>query len=207
MLFYLVDDHQMFAEAMKSAIQGFQPQADVRVFPNASDALHALRQHTPDLILLDLEMEGMSGTDMLNVLPQHGKHIPVLVCSGNLTPSNIALIAASGARGYLRKSETTAEVKDAIDSLLAGKTYPQGFQPVNAGQANATPSSSSQVHPLSPRQQAILTLMKSGMSHGDIADTLCLSPNTIKTHVRMMYNTLDVNSRIECINKARALGL
>ncbi|WP_296981285.1 helix-turn-helix transcriptional regulator, partial [Thalassolituus sp. UBA1505] len=57
------------------------------------------------------------------------------------------------------------------------------------------------------KQLVILSLMKSGMSNSDMADTLFLSTNTIKTHIRLMYTTLDVNSRIECLNKAEELNL
>ncbi len=201
MLFYLVDDHQMFAEALKNIIEGFGYNCSVRIFPDARPALEQLKSEKPDLIILDLEMEGMTGTDLLKVLPQHGKRIPVLVCSGNITPATIRDIAHAGAGGYLRKSESIQDVRKAIELVANGSAFPENFQPDNkSGEANST-------HPLSPRQQAILTLMKSGMNNSEIADALYLSPNTIKTHVRLMYNTLNVNSRIECLNKARTLSL
>ena len=200
MLFYLVDDHQMFAEALKNIIEGFGHNCTVRVFPDARPALEQLKSEKPDLIILDLEMEGMGGTDMLKILSQHGLEIPVLVCSGNLTPHNMAEIKAVGARGFLRKSESISEVKEAIVAVVEGGYYPPAFRDAKTGKTGTE-------NPLSPRQQAILTLMKSGMSNGEIADMLFLSPNTIKTHVRLMYDTLNVSSRIECLNKARSLGL
>jgi DNA-binding NarL/FixJ family response regulator len=201
MKIYLIDDHQMFAEAMKSSLEAADARLDITVFSNAHDALFQIRDHSPDLIILDLEMEGMTGTDLLKVLPQHGKRIPVLVCSGNISPVTIRDIAHAGAGGYLRKSESIQDVRKAIELVANGSAFPENFQPDNeSGEANST-------HPLSPRQQAILTLMKSGMNNSEIADALYLSPNTIKTHVRLMYNTLNVNSRIECLNKARTLSL
>ena len=200
MLFYLVDDHQMFAEALKNIIEGFGYNCSVRIFPDARPALEQLKSEKPDLIVLDLEMEGMDGTDMLKILSQHGLEIPVLVCSGNLTPHNMAEIKAAGARGFLRKSESISEVKEAIVAVVEGGYYPLAFRDAKTGKTGTE-------NPLSPRQQAILTLMKSGMSNGEIADMLFLSPNTIKTHVRLMYDTLNVSSRIECLNKARSLGL
>ncbi|SIS91232.1 MAG: response regulator transcription factor [Thalassolituus maritimus] len=200
MLFYLVDDHQMFAEALKNIIEGFGHNCTVRVFPDARPALEQLKSENPNLIILDLEMEGMGGTDMLKILSQHGLEIPVLVCSGNLTPHNMGEIKAAGARGFLRKSESITEVKEAIIAVIEGGYYPPEFRDALTGKTGNE-------NPLSPRQQAILTLMKSGMSNGEIADMLFLSPNTIKTHVRLMYDTLNVSSRIECLNKARSLGL
>ena len=200
MLFYLVDDHQMFAEALKNIIEGFGHNCTVSVFSDARLALEKLKSEKPDLIILDLEMEGIGGTDMLKILSQHGLDIPVLVCSGNLTPLNMAEIKEAGARGFLRKSESIAQVKEAIIAVVEGGCYPAEFQETQSGKATKQ-------HPLSPRQQAILTLMKSGMSNGEIADMLFLSPNTIKTHVRLMYDALNVSSRIECLNKARSLGL
>ncbi len=200
MLFYLVDDHQMFAEALKNIIEGFGHNCTVRVFPDARPALEQLKSEKPDLIILDLEMEGMGCTDMLKILSQHGLEIPVLVCSGNLTPHNMAEIKGSGARGILRKSESITEVKEAIIAVVEGGYYPAEFRDAPTGKTASE-------NPLSPRQQAILTLMKSGMSNNEIADMLFLSPNTIKTHVRLMYDTLNVSSRIECLNKARSLGL
>ena len=105
-----------------------------------------------------------------------------------------------GARGFLRKSESITEVKEAIIAVVEGGYYPAEFRDAPTGRTINE-------NPLSPRQQAILTLMKSGMSNSEIADMLFLSPNTIKTHVRLMYDTLNVSSRIECLNKARSLGL
>lgn len=200
MLFYLIDDHQMFAEALKSIIEGLEHNCTVSVFADAHSALKRLRSEKPELIILDLEMEGMSGKDMLKILSQHGLEIPVLVCSGNLTPQNMSEIKVVGARGYLRKSESISDVKEAITTVIKGGCYPPEF-------AGAPSDSTNSQNPLSPRQQAILTLMKSGMSNGEIAEMLFLSPNTIKTHVRLMYDTLNVRSRIECLNRARVLGL
>ena len=76
MKIYLIDDHQMFAEAMKSSLEAADARFNITVFSNAHDALFQIRDHSPDLIILDLEMEGMTGTDLLKVLPQHGKRIP-----------------------------------------------------------------------------------------------------------------------------------
>ncbi|MEK9764940.1 MAG: LuxR C-terminal-related transcriptional regulator, partial [Thalassolituus sp.] len=114
---------------------------------------------------------------------------------------SIARIRHAGARGYMSKSESLEELKSAITRVIAGDYYPESFPTV--GTTENSESSSL----LSNRQRAILTLMKSGMSNSEMADTLYLSPNTIKTHIRLMYNTLDVTSRIECINKAETLGL
>ena len=198
---YLIDDHQMFSEAMRTVISGLFPQVHINVFGDGRSALSHLKAHTPDLIILDLEMAGLSGTDLLHILPQHGKDIPVLVCSGNLNSRSISRIRHAGARGYMSKSESLEELKSAITRVIAGDYYPESFSTV--GTTENSESSSL----LSNRQRAILTLMKSGMSNSEMADTLYLSPNTIKTHIRLMYNTLDVTSRIECINKAETLGL
>lgn len=171
----------------------------VSIIADARSALRQLENDSPDIILLDLELEGMSGLDLLRVLPQHGRNIPVLVCSGNLTPNNLHAISRAGVKGYMRKSESITEVKKAITAVSRGDSYPEGF-------SHSACSPKTNENRLSNRQLAILTLMKSGMSNNEIASTLYLSPNTIKTHVRLMYEALEVSSRIECINRAQSLG-
>lgn len=200
MLFYLIDDHQMFAEALKNVIEGSGYDCTVRVFSNARPALEQLKFEKPNMIILDLQLEGMSGKDVLKVLSQQKIDAPILVCSGNLDPSNMAEIKAAGAKGILRKSESLSEVKKAIMTVVQGGHYPTDFGDI----IPAKPALEAQI---SPRQQAILTLMKSGMSNSEIADVLYLSPNTVKTHIRLMYDKLNVNNRIECINKAKSFGI
>ena len=198
MLIYLIDDHQMFAEAMKTVVSGIIQDCTVKAFTAAEDALKSIHTETPQLVILDLEMSGVNGLMLLDILSQNGKNIPVLVCSGNLCDENKQRVMSAGARGFLSKAEGTEEIKHAITAVLAGENYPQ----------NASDYIDQQCQDLlSNRQRVILTLMQSGMGNAAIADTLCLSTNTIKTHIRLMYNTLDVTSRIECLNKAREMGL
>ena len=201
MLIYLIDDHKMFAEAM-STIIGLNCQgAETRIFYSGADALRALKDETPQLIILDLDMPDLPGIRLLDIFAQHGKDIPVLVCSGNLSNQAMQAVIKAGARGYLCKSEDTNTICHAIHQVTSGHFYP----PAAETQVSADSKETSSL--LSRRQLVILSLMKSGMSNNDMADTLFLSTNTIKTHIRLMYNTLDVNSRIECLNKAEELKL
>lgn len=198
MLIYLIDDHKMFAEAMKTVIAECIPHSCSEVFTSADDALKALCTSSPDLIILDLEMNSINGLMLLDILAQSGKQLPVLVCSGNLTESNKQRVMSAGANGFLSKAQGSGEIREAITNILEGNPYPANADSYRQESEQAV---------LSNRQRVILTLMQSGMANADIADTLFLSTNTIKTHIRLMYNTLDVNSRIECLNKARELGL
>lgn len=197
MLIYLIDDHQMFAEAMKTVVVELISDCVVKLFTSAESALQGITKVTPDLILLDLEMADLSGLMLLEILSQNGKNIPVLVCSGNLTETNKQRVITSGAQGFLSKAQGTKDIDEAIKSILAGKPYPADIKKYQTLEPPL----------LSNRQRAILSLMESGMPNASIADTLCVSTNTIKTHIRLMYSTLNVNSRIECLNKARELGL
>lgn len=197
MLIYLIDDHQMFAEAMKIVVAELIQDCVIDIFTSAESALKSITTATPDLILLDLEMADLSGLMLLEILSQNGKNIPVLVCSGNLTETNKQRVISSGAHGFLSKAQGTNDIHDAINSILANKPYPADIDKYK------TPEQAL----LSNRQRAILSLMESGMPNAAIAETLFLSTNTIKTHIRLMYSALDVNSRIECLNKARELGL
>tara|TARA_B100001059_G_C17791001_1_gene560123 strand:+ start:210 stop:815 length:606 start_codon:yes stop_codon:yes gene_type:complete len=197
MLIYLIDDHQMFAEAMKIVVAELIQDCVIDIFTSAESALKSITTATPDLILLDLEMADLSGLMLLEILSQNGKNIPVLVCSGNLTETNKQRVILSGAHGFLSKAQGTNDIHDAINSILVNKPYPADIDKYK------TPEQAL----LSNRQRAILSLMESGMPNAAIAETLFLSTNTIKTHIRLMYSALDVNSRIECLNKARELGL
>lgn len=197
MFIYLIDDHRMFAEAMKTVVSNLIPNCSIKIYTTAESALQGITKATPDLILLDLELADLSGLMLLEILSQNGKNIPVLVCSGNLTETNKQRVVSSGAHGFLSKAQGTQDIHDAIHNVLAGKPYPTDIEKYKAPDQPL----------LSNRQRAILSLMESGMPNASIAETLFLSTNTIKTHIRLMYSTLNVNSRIECLNKARELGL
>ena len=188
----------MFSDAMKMVIEELILDCSVETFTNAKHALRKINDTPPNMIMLDLEMEGISGLMLLDILLQNGNDIPILVCSGNLTDDNKQKIMSSGAKGFLSKAQGKSDIRTAIECIQSNEFYPLDASRYIHQNTN---------QPLTSRQLVILNLMQSDIPNAKIADLLCLSTNTIKTHIRLMYNTLDVSSRIECLNKARELGL
>lgn len=164
-----------------------------------------LKELQPDVLLLDL---GLHQENSLDALADFVALAPdTRICILSLLDDEASLIRAfqAGAKGYL--------VKGQQDELLIQelKTLYLGGSPLSAGLAQKlalilqpTPT---QASPLTDRQNDILRYLALGYQYKDIANELSLSPMTVRTHIRNIYDVLEVNSKKEAINKGRRFGI
>lgn len=218
----LVDDQTLVRQGIRSllAISG-----RVEVVGEACDGHEALEQIaelSPDVVLLDLRMPRLDGIGVLTALKDREFRPPTLVLT---TFDDDELVLASlrlGARGYLLKDVTLAELVGAIETLAAGRRM---IQPVvtegllqrivcgggtgGGGTGGAQPSTGRvcPVTPLTDREQDVLRLLAGGYSNREIGAALHLSAGTVKNHVSSLLLKLDVRDRTRAVLKAFELGL
>ncbi|MFM9985425.1 MAG: response regulator [Flavobacteriales bacterium] len=179
----LADDHQLVTDGLRMLLST-RPEWTVKGEARNGADLLALLDNTPcDLIITDLSMPGMRGTDLIkNIKAQHPE-IPVLVLTMHDEQEIVQEILLSEAEGYLLKNSGKEEVLLAVDNLLNGKTHYASSLLVNLLQDyKQSKRQEESIKPLSPRELEILQLIVAEYNSREIADKLFISKQTVDTH-------------------------
>lgn len=188
----LIEDHLALRKGLELLLRarGFHV---VGVAASEEEALRLVKARRPDVALVDLGLEGTSGTSLVKRVLDHHPAAGVLIYTGSSDPEELGAAARSGARGFALKSIDTADLVAAIRAVAAGGIW---IDPALAG-ALAPPAA--QTARLSPREREILGLLASGATGEEAAGRLCLSPETVRTHVRNAMRKLDAHTRVHAI--------
>jgi len=181
----------------------------------ADETFDLLREHKPDLLILDLRMAPTDGITLLKSLRESGENTPVLVLTMSEAAEDLAAALRLGVRGYLLKDMEPADVIDAIRRAARGELV---VAPSIAGklatilQSGDEPgSAASLVKQLTGRERQILGYVAAGMSNKAIARALGISHDTVKLHVRHILAKLGLSSRVEAavfaVQNREALGM
>jgi DNA-binding NarL/FixJ family response regulator len=208
----LVDDQTLVREGIRGLLALAD---DIEVVAEAGDgeqALAAIAEHDPDVVLLDLRMPRMDGIAVLEQLQRdHDQPPPVLVLTTFNDDELVLRALRAGARGYLLKDVTLEQLIAAIHRLAAGGTLIQPaitagllerLGPRSAGHDPIAPPPS-----LTPREQDVLGLVAAGFPNRDVAAALHLSEGTVKNHVSSILLKLDARDRTQAVLRAVELGL
>lgn len=199
----LIDDHALFRSGVHALLQR---QADFEVIGEAADGLEGLKrakQFRPDVILLDLNMPGLSGLETLKLLVQDVPETVVIMLTVSEDLDELTLALREGAGGYLLKSIEADTLASAIRKAAAG-------QPVIADDMTARlvaslrtpkpaplPASAVAADPLTTRERDIMRELARGASNKEIARSLMLAESTVKIHVRNILRKLNLTSRVQ----------
>lgn len=195
----LVDDHTLFREGLAELLEHY---GTVHVCGIAGDpdiAKGLIREHQPDVALIDLHLPPTDGITLLNELREEGINTPVLILTVSDEEEDMASALRAGARGYLLKNMEPSEVVDAIQRAARGET-------VVASQMTAKlvtlldgkkGKATSLINQLTQRERQILQYLAKGESNKAIAKELGISHDTVKLHVRNILSKLNLTSRVE----------
>jgi DNA-binding NarL/FixJ family response regulator len=190
-----VDDHPLLREGI-AAVLGNQP--DMSVVGEASnghEALEQCRALRPDIILMDLEMPDMNGTEAITAIRAEFPGAHVIVLSAHGSDAEIRRALNAGAVGYLLKDGLRKELVDAIRRVHAGN------RGVSATVAQRLVESQL-AEPLTERELEILTSVAAGNSNKIVADKLSISEETVKSHMRSILSKLGANDRTHAVTIA-----
>lgn len=209
----LVDDHALFRSGVKALLSR---QPDFDVVGEASDGLEGYKRAAelqPDVVLLDLDMPGISGREAVRMIAEEMPQIHVLMLTVSESSDDLFHCLKSGARGYLLKNIDAEFFVDAVrraargEAVVApgmtGKLVEQLQRPVS----DAQPSPQLPHDRLSPREREILLLLARGASNKEIARDLTLAESTVKIHVQGILRKLGITSRVQAAVYAVEHGL
>lgn len=203
----IADDHAIMREGLK---QLFALTDDLQVVAEAENGamvLERLRQDEIDLLLLDMNMPGVSGEDLVVQIHAHHSNLPVLVLSMHHEPQIAQCMLRSGAAGYLSKMCTPEVLFSAIRRVAAGARFidPQIAEHIALQASGLKPQA--YLDNLSDRELQIMRLFARGASVNQIAETLTISCKTVSTHKTRLMEKMGFTSNAEIIRYAVSLQL
>jgi DNA-binding NarL/FixJ family response regulator len=181
-------------------------------FSSGEDAITKIPVLQPDVVLMDINLGGISGIECVRRLKPDNKDILFMICTVYEEDEKIFEALNAGANGYILKKTSPIKLLDAIRELYEGgapmsaqiaRKVVAVFQQKNNSQENAgqIPVTNNNLKTLSNREMEILVLLSKGMLYKEIAAQLFISQETVRKHVYHMYEKLHVNNRIEAVNK------
>lgn len=202
----VADDHPLYRRAVIDAIRS---RPDLEVAGEAGDGTQALaliRELTPDVAVVDVQMPGLDGFAVLNAVVRDGLGTRILLLTANVDSAAAFRAIGAGAAGCLLKDADADAVCDAVAAVARGETVLAAD--VQASLAREIRLRATEDRPvLSPREREILVLTADGLSAPEIAARLILSPATVRTHLQHLYEKLGVSDRAAAVAEAMRRGL
>jgi two-component system nitrate/nitrite response regulator NarL len=195
----LVDDHTLFRKGLAELLERDELVQVVAMTGQPGEVQGLLRAHRPDVLILDLNMPGTDGINLMQQLRGEGFALPILILTVSEAEEDLARALRSGANGYLLKSMEPDEVVDAVQRAVKGETVvaPAMTAKLVSLLDNKASSSDSLLDSLTQREREILTHLAKGESNKAIARQLDISYDTVKLHVRHILAKLNLSSRVE----------
>lgn len=199
----LVDDHPVVRLGLRALFDQEDDLAVVGEAATPADAVDAVGQLRPDLVLMDLQLgragNGADATQAIRALPDPP---PVLILTNYDTDGDIIRSIEAGASGYLLKGAPPDELLLAVRSAAAGESALAPPIAARLLERMRTPQVS-----LSTREIEVLDLVAAGRSNGEIARELVITEQTVKSHLVHIYTKLGVSSRTAAVSLARERGI
>lgn len=195
----VIDDHSVVRIGLRYVLQlaGELTLAGERA--TGEGAVAFLKDCGADVALLDLRMPGLDGLDVLKEIRASGLKVKVLMLTTSDTEADIAQSIKAGADGYVLKDCEPEKLIGAIRAVAAGGTFfPEEVARLYQQHLSAPG--------LSPRETEILTLVAKGLSNTAIAQLLDISGETVKMHIKHIFEKLDVTDRVEAVTMAISRG-
>ncbi|KAF6637121.1 MULTISPECIES: response regulator [Pantoea] len=189
----IVDDHPLMRRGVRQLL-ALDPRLEVIAeASNGTEALAEARHQEPDIILLDLNMKGMSGLDTLKALRHEGISSRILVLTVSDARSDIFAMVDAGADGYLLKdSEPEVLLGHILQASRGEKVFSEGVTRYLANRQH----SADPLRQLTGRERDVLQEVARGLSNKEVAAILHISEETVKVHIRNLLRKLDVRSRV-----------
>lgn len=207
----IADDHPLVREGTRSILEAHD---DIEVVGEASDGeetLHLVGKLEPDIVILDITMPGLNGIEVTRRIKSENPGTVVLVLTVHDEDQYVLALIEAGAAGYLLKDVRGSDLVEAIRALRDGESvlHASITQKVldHLRRNGGRPESRGLSGDLTDRESEVLELLAQGLSNGDIAGALALSPRTVQVHVGHVFKKLGVASRTEAVVVGLRQGL
>jgi DNA-binding NarL/FixJ family response regulator len=205
----VVDDHPLIQEAVSNVIRRLAPEAEIILAGDCERGLDLAQGSAElDLVLLDLNLPGVSGIPALKLWRSRFPGVPVVILSATTDQPTVLAAFGAGAAGFIPKSSPNEVMVNALRLVMEGGKYLPSE--VLANEDGRRPTRGTQVSTaalgLSPRQIEVLRLIAKGASNKVICRELGLADRTVKAHVTAVLRALNVSSRTQAAIEAMKLG-
>jgi NarL family two-component system response regulator LiaR len=198
----VVEDNDQFRIALETIIHGQDDFALVASYNSAEKALQELQENPPDIVITDISLPGIRGTELIVRLKNKMPQTQFMVCSIHDDDETIFEALQCGASGYILKDPVTAaEIIKGIKDLYNGGSPMSPYiarKVIGSFQKSAINDLDSI---LSPREKEVLELLAKGLMYKEIARLLNVGTETVKKHLKNIYQKLHVQNKIEALNK------
>ncbi len=204
----IVEDHKVVAEAlstMLSLVEGFEV---VGRTSSGSEALALVESTDPDVILMDINLEGLNGIEATREILKKRPDSRILILSMHDDHLTVTSAVAAGAAGFLPKNVEREELVTAIKAIAQGKGFlaPEVTRPFLSRIGGLADEISARVR-LTDREREVLEELAQGKSTREMAESLVVAEETIKTHLTHIYQKLGVSDRVQAVALALRQGL
>ena len=214
----LADDQRLVRESLATLIGLLGGLELVATACDGEEACALAAKHSPDVILMDLRMPRMDGLEATRLLHERQPGIGVIALTTFADDESVLGALRAGARGYLTKDASSADIQAAIHAVAAGDAaldpcvqhhVVAALADPNGGRDGARELSRAQPLPdgLTPREAEVLTLIADGLTNAEIADRLTVSATTVKSHINHLFAKAGLRDRAQAVRYAYAHNL
>lgn len=198
----IVEDLETIRQGIKQAVDDTDDLLCISVYGDAESALEELPALKPDVVLMDINLPGMSGIECIKRVKKGAPAILFMMFTIYENNEQVFEALAAGANGYLLKKTPHAQILDALRELYhGGAPMSTHIARKVVGAFRKPQEEPGSVHPLSPREQEVLQLLSKGYLYKEIGDRLQISTGTVRQHIHNIYDKLHVQNRTEALNK------
>ncbi|MPZ93121.1 MAG: response regulator [Actinobacteria bacterium] len=195
----IVDDHALFADALERVLSN--QNMELRLVNTATEAMEAAPVWGPEIALVDLGLPDMSGVELGEKLIEMLPELKILAVTAMNEPNALRATIKAGFHGFITKSMPLQQFVASIETALSGQmVIPHKLAAPAAGQMSAEERQAALlIKQLTQRELEVLTLLARGAGGEEIAQTLSVSRNTVRSHVQNILTKLQVHSRLEAV--------
>lgn len=199
----LYDDNEALRISMEALISNENDMIMVAAMPNGETVEIDIRELKPDVVLMDIDMPAVNGVEAVRKIRKINKTLPVIMLTVFDDNENIFNAICAGASGYILKSYATEEIPGAIRNVLTGGAPMTGTVAKKVLQmVPQAKTDDEEKYDLSKRETEILQFLVNGYSYKMIAANLKVSIDTVRFHIKKIYDKLHVHSATEAVSKA-----
>ncbi len=200
----IADDNKNILESVQAVLNDSEDIHLVATFGSATECVANIESLKPDVVLMDIDMPAMTGIEAVKIIRKKFPGLPILMLTGFEDDDKVFNSICAGANGYLLKTTTLESLIFQIKEVYAGgapMTPVIARKMLNAFAKMQTPQNTSEEYKLSKREKDVLELLVKGKSYKMISTQLNISYETVRSHIRRIYQKLHVNSVSEAVSK------
>ena len=206
----IVDDHALIRTGLKQLLEFGDDIEVIASATNGSECLQLLENCAPDIIFMDVKMQGITGIETTKIISKKYPNIKVVILTIYDDTEYVTEAVQAGAKGYILKNTDRVQLMNAISHIINNKAY---LDPIitqvilNNVKKGRTSQNDTQSNQLTQRELEVIEEICSGKKDDDIADFLHISKHTVRSHIKNIYRKLGVSSKYHLTAKAIQLGV